>query len=395
MVSKTRPSAEKRATWAHGLAAAKTTTMPFLPMLRPISPLSDPVTAQGHAKTGAGKHGVGEPSHDSRRRPMMDERAATKIGRQLSVASNGNHYADLHRQEAERALNGTGGPATPVSAHKESFFSHLRKRARRLSGRNQLPASPNVDDLEASAGCGPWTSNRSSMALDASAGPMSPAYTSDAKDPDGSVATQNARYSVDASSLMSQRQVQAMPGAPVNKKRPQPARPIQQSPSSDSLHTVSATGAAGSSRTRRAAQMSSHPVHRYEAPDEQDELLDEVIHSAHRAVQRLDRNAQLEGESTVRRTTQPAGRSPLSQMGYDVPSHPNPYPTPSPSSKRNSVYFGQSAQVTPSAPIDVQKQTTTASASYLQPKWSTPPYEDNDWAAAAAASVHAAGAAYR
>ena len=391
IVKKTRPSAEKRATWAHGLAAAKTTTMPFLPMLRPISPLSDPVTAQGNAKAAAGKHTAGEPPIDNRRRTVLDDKAVKKIGRQLSVASNGNHYAELHRQEAERALNGNGEPATPVSAHKESFFSHLRKRARRLSGRNQLPASPNVEDVEASAGCGPWTSNRSSMALDPSAGPMSPSHPVEVRELDGA-GMQNARYSVDASSLIGQKQVQAMPGCQGNKKRPQPARPIQQSQSSDSLNTMSASGAPISSRSRRAAQMSSHPVHRYEAPDEEDELLDEVINSAHRAAQRLDRSAPLDGGATVRRPTQACNRSPLSHMGQEVPSHPNPYPTPSPSSKRNSVYFGQSAEVTPSAPIDVQKRTT---AQYLQPKWPTPPYEDNDWADAAAASLYAAGAAYR
>jgi hypothetical protein len=31
-------------------------------------------------------------------------------------------------------------------------------------------------------------------------------------------------------------------------------------------------------------QMSTHPVHRYETPEEEDELLDEVLHSASKEI---------------------------------------------------------------------------------------------------------------
>jgi len=47
--------------------------------------------------------------------------------------TRGNHYAEIHRQGAKRSLNGQSGLASPASGHRESFISHLRKRARRFS----------------------------------------------------------------------------------------------------------------------------------------------------------------------------------------------------------------------------------------------------------------------
>ncbi len=142
--------------------------MHILPTIRPISPLSDTVTAQASSRA---------PSYNdsyANGAARGDEKASKKVGRQLSVASSTNHYADVHRQQAERALNGNSGLASPPSSHRESFFSHLRKRARRLSGRHQTPTSPTYDDVEAQAGCGPWASNRSSMVIDSSS-PAPPA----------------------------------------------------------------------------------------------------------------------------------------------------------------------------------------------------------------------------
>ena len=128
--------------------------MPILPSIRPVSPLSNAVTAQANSSV-AHNHYHTSPQQE-------DLGKSKKIGRQLSVNSHGNHYSDIHRQEAERALNGIGNTAAS-NAQKESFFSHLRKRARRLSGRNQA-AAVNYD-VEANAGCSPWP-NRSSVALD-------------------------------------------------------------------------------------------------------------------------------------------------------------------------------------------------------------------------------------
>src|SRR5947199_6154344 len=106
-------------------------------------------------------------SHQEDARAEVDngsDEKSKKIGRQLSVNSHGNHYADLHRQEAERSLNGGGPLMSPPYGQKESFFSHLRKRARRLSGRHGF-TSPSGDDVEANAGAPQW-SNRSSMVVD-------------------------------------------------------------------------------------------------------------------------------------------------------------------------------------------------------------------------------------
>ena len=86
--AKPRPNATKRATWTNGVPS-NGAPIPILPSIRPVSPLSDAVTARASHRAAEG-----------------DDKAAKKIGRQLSVASHGNHYADIHRQEAERALNG-------------------------------------------------------------------------------------------------------------------------------------------------------------------------------------------------------------------------------------------------------------------------------------------------
>lgn len=91
--------------------------MPILPTIRPISPLSDAVTAQASNRTPGYSH----PYANTSQRSVATEKTSKKISRQLSVASSTNHYAELHRQQAERALNGTG-LASPPSAQKESFF---------------------------------------------------------------------------------------------------------------------------------------------------------------------------------------------------------------------------------------------------------------------------------
>ncbi|RAL59454.1 hypothetical protein DID88_006827 [Monilinia fructigena] len=162
-IAKTRQPAAKRSTWANG--ATNAAPMTILPTIKPISPISDTATAQASSRT---------PSYNDLYSGQNDK-GSKKIGRQLSVASSTNHYAEIHRQQAEMALNGNSGLVSPPSGHKESFFSHLRKRARRFSGRqSQTPMSPKSMDLEAQAGCGPWSSNRSSMVLDANQ-PASPA----------------------------------------------------------------------------------------------------------------------------------------------------------------------------------------------------------------------------
>lgn len=366
VTTKNRPGATKRATWTTG-ASANAAPIPILPSIRPISPLPDGATAHANA-----------------RRDETEEKGSKKIGRQLSVASHGNHYADIHRQEAERALNGNGGLASPTGSQKESFFSHLRKRARRLSGRHQTPLSPNADDIEASAGCAPWASNRQAMPMDGQPiGSQAPDPSADPNFAELDKALQNVRYSLDAA-------VHASNNAPKHPQR------VSSNPALKRHHSLhfAADGKAPpappgngpiSSRTRRSVRHAHNP--RYETPDEEDELLDEAIASAHKAARRLDNSSNRNSAAY-----QLNGRPPIQQVTSD-PGYSVPYLTPSPSKDRNGVSFGQH-DYTPSKPMDIPGQRQQQKVPN-DPMWPTPPYDESDWAAAAAASIFATQAAYQ
>ncbi|KAI9878446.1 MAG: hypothetical protein M1830_000881 [Pleopsidium flavum] len=393
VAAKARPLVNKRATWTNGTTPSVGAPMPILPSIRPISPLSDAVTAQATNRL-ANEHRVDGSTGIS----GMDDNTAKKIGRQLSVASHGNHYADIHRQEAERALNGNDGLVSPPNGQKESFFSHLRKRARRLSGRHNTPLSPSSDDIEANAGCGPWSSNRSSMALDV---PPVVAPTSNPNFTELDKALQNVRSSLESSSLpgsvqpsnMTKRVPLMLPSNPTLKRH----HSLPQGQQTGSFENLSAAVTTNygpiSSRTRRALQMSNHPVHRYETPDEEDELLDEVLNSAHKAAKRLDRNTRVENDSHRNALAhKDSNHQPLRQSASNVALNSNPYPTPSPSAKRDGVLFGQDLSDEPTKPLNIAK---ALSANEDAPRWPTPPYEENEWGASAAASIYAAGSTYR
>lgn len=330
---KQRAANPKRSTWTNG--ASTMAPMPILPSIRPISPLSDAVTARAHeAQANA------------------QPEKSKKIGRQLSVASSTNNYTDMHRQQAERALN--GGLASPPNGQKEGFFSHLRKRARRLSGRHQTPVSPAYDDVEAAAGCGPWNSNRSSMVVDQQGqapAPKSEVYESLDK------ALRDVQNSLDSRQPMT-----SNPSSNTTLKRHH-SLPGQQARSVDNLIGVARTGPI-SSRTRRA--QAAHGVQQYEAPDEEDELLDEVLSSTHRAMNRMNQN-----------------NKPLRQSASNL-GLSNPYPTPSPSASGNLLFSDANEALAP-RPLDLNKKPEG------QSKWPTPPYEESEWAASASASIWAAG----
>ncbi|KAI9656793.1 MAG: hypothetical protein M1821_003432 [Bathelium mastoideum] len=368
-----RPNAQKRSTWANGMHN-NGAPIPILPSIKPVSPLSDAVTAQADSRP-----------------PARDENPAKKIGRQLSNASHGNHYADLHRQEAERALNGQSGLASPPNGQKESFFSHLRKRARRFSGRNQAPMSPNADDIEANAGCAPWgTSNRSSMVIDPPPVPNAPSNDSDLSGLDLDKALQNVRYSLDAAANV--QNVTYASKTPSRVASNPMLKRHHSLPHGSEARNPEPVGGLGqgpiSSRTRRALQRSTQPVHRYETPDEEDELLDEALASAHKAAKRLDRQSN----PVTYATNTSASRPPINQASTD-PGYPGPYLTPSPSANKNGINFGIDHTITPTKPLDILK----ARPKNEQPtsQWPTPPYEENDWASAASASIFAAQTAWR
>lgn len=371
-----RPAASKRATWTNGTHIGA--PMPILPSIRPISPLSNAVTAQGTTRAPAEPEMPQQAAHVP---ANYDEKSSKKIGRQLSVNSHGNHYADIHRAEAERALNGNGGLMSPPNGQKESFFSHLRKRARRFSGRHGL-ASPHAEDVEANAGSAPW-SNRSSMAID-----FAPLGPSDNDFSDLDKALQNVRYSLDrgshgpdvppkagqlSSSMQTPRRVPSMTSLPLN-----------------SVGDINSAGTAPiSTRTRRALQMATNPMHRYETPEEEDELLDEALNSASRAARRLDRGSQDPYRTAL-------GRKDNNRQSMPQNSNlsvPNPYPTPSPSAKRDGVHFGQDLTATPSRPLNIHK--ARSENDHVNSQWPTPPYEENEWASSANASLYAIAPTYR
>ena len=380
--SKPRPNASKRATWTNGTTPSVGAPMPILPSIRPISPLSATVTAQANSNLD------GDPI-------SVTPKNSKKIGRQLSVASNGSHYSDPHRMETERALNGYGGLTSPTNGQKESFFSHLRKRARRLSGRHQAPLSPKYDDIEANVGCAPWPSNRSSMIVDQTINADTPSKV-------GLMnldkALQNVRYTVEAASSSAQTQ-NAQPyrqsptvtsASPLKRhhsitRAPLP-RPI------DELPPLDIGPGSISSRTRRGLQSSIHPAHRYETPDEEEELLDEALNGVQRAVRGLDHNIKVDADRNRSALASKDMNRQTVQQSANTATIPNPYPTPSPSAKRSGMIFNNSLLDKPSTPVNINKSRPKEDITSL---WPTPPYEENEWAASAAASIFAAGSIYQ
>ncbi|KAK0704936.1 kinase-like domain-containing protein [Lasiosphaeris hirsuta] len=337
-------AAAKRTTWTNG--PSNVAPMPILPTIRPISPLSDAVTAQARTPSYNDAY-----SRSAQRLAPADDKGSKKLGRQLSVTSSTNNYAELHRQQAERALNGNSGLASPPSGQKESFFSHLRKRARRFSGRHQTPLSPTYDDIEAQAGCGPWGSQRSSMVLDNQ--PPAPI-------------SKDTYESLDKTS---QHDLAPAPpshqsSSPSSNLKRHHSLPQHQPRSVDNLMHAARTSGPVSSRTRRA--QATQGVHQYDAPDEEDELLDEVLTSTHRAMKRLDKDPR-------------ALRQSASNLGLS-----NPYPTPSPSASGHMVLYGDGQEAVTPKPLNLNKKTS-------EYKWPTPPYDEGDWAASASASIWAAG----
>lgn len=342
-----RPPANKRTTWTNGIS--NVAPMPILPTIRPISPLSDAVTAQ------ASNQRYNDAYHNAHRQQApTEEKPSKKIGRQLSVQSGTNHYADLHRQQAERALNGSGGLVSPPSAHKEGFFSHLRKRARRFSGRHQTPVSPIEPDMEAQPGCFGGGSNRSSLVIDPAPVPKDTYEPLDR-------ALRDAQQNSDSLHVPAPPAHQVSSGS----LKRHHSIPHHQPPRSvDNLGGANRTAGPISSRTRRA--QAAHAVHQYDAPAEEDELLDEVLTSTQKAMRRMDKHGQSNG-------------LPANNAGFR-----NPYPTPSPSANGNACLFGSDGQeaIAPK-PLDLNRKASAY-------KWPTPPYEESEWAASAAASIWAA-----
>ncbi|KAL8910932.1 MAG: hypothetical protein Q9171_003837 [Xanthocarpia ochracea] len=377
---KTRPFASKRATWTNTTTPSIGAPMPILPSIRPISPFSDAVTAQANVR----------PTEHAQPRPIgaAEQSASKKIGRQLSVASNGNHYADYHRQEAEKALNGHRDVTSPGGTQKEGFFSHLRKRARRLSGRPQGPFSPTMNDIEANAGCGPWQSNRGSVNMDSGAmtdlvvrSEMNPCELDKALQSPSNLVHPSPTSSVPPSHKSSQGYSVSGTGS-VPERRPSVTK-ARGSEASSSIGPVIPI----SNRTRRALQHSTNPSQMYETPDEEDELLHEALHGASKAAKGLDRWNQATGSQRTTLTQKDVNRQSIPNPA-EYSAALNPYPTPSPSAKRNGLLYKENLLMEPAIPLNINRSQPKEE---IVSKWPTPPYDENEWAKGAAASIYAAG----
>ncbi|KAL8800481.1 MAG: hypothetical protein Q9182_005153 [Xanthomendoza sp. 2 TL-2023] len=383
-LSKSRSFASKRASWTNAATPATGAPMPILPSIRPISPFSDAVTAQANTRPTE----TVEPCPTA----PAEQSASKKIGRQLSVASNGNHYADYHRQEAERALNGHRDVASPGGTQREGFFSHLRKRARRLSGRPQGPTSPTMNDVEANAGCAPWQSNRGSVNMDSGASvdlilrkEMNPRELDKALQ-----SPTNATYPSPTSSVPPSHKSSQAYGVPGISYAPERHSSITRARGSDGF-TSGGAGITTSNRTRRALQQATNPSQIYETPDEEDELLHEALHSASKAAKRMDRWNQSKENQPPAMSQKDVNEQSISNANEQSAAL-NPYPTPSPSAKQNGVLYKENLLTEPATPLNINR---TRPKEELVSKWPTPPYEENEWAAAAAASIFAAGTIYR
>lgn len=380
---KSRPFASKRATWTNSTTPTKGAPMPILPSIRPISPFSDAVTAQANTR----------PTDNVEVYPTVatEQKVSKKIGRQLSVASHGNHYADYSRQGAEKALNGARDVMSPGGTQKEGFFSHLRKRARRLSGRPQAPVSPIPYDIEANAGCGPWPANRGSVNMDLGA-IIDPLLRNEMSPEDLEKAVQSPLHAVGSSPSPSvPPSHKSSQGYNMSGSHPVPGR----HPSLNKARVPEGApvlGAASpiSNRTRRALQHSTNPGQIYETPDEEDELLHEALHSASKAAKGMERWSRADEGRRAAMAYKDVNQQPMPQSAERSISV-NPYPTPSPSAKGSVTLDSQNLLATPAQPLNINR---TRPKEDVAPRWPTPPYEENDWAAAAAASIFAAGSMY-
>jgi meiosis induction protein kinase IME2/SME1 len=357
----TKPRAEKRSTWhapkllPNNGVTNNAAPMMILPSIKPVSPLSDAVSVEA-ARLGRGDTGT---SSDKERR-KMEEKAVKKIGRQLSVASThsqNNGYSN-GMQNAVDKLNGNvtgGGHVTSPTTQKESFFSHLRKRARRLSGRPAGLSSSDDEDLEGGVGCGiAWGgskdagSNRSSMLVDTPADPIGIDKTIKEND-----------TALDESHALGRSNSQTN----LRRNLSFPPTPNASRAGETSINCVAQSPVFP--RTRRSVRDTKQ---RYETPDENDELADEVLAAASNDYR--ERRVSQKYESPARKDSNKDLRH-----GYG----PTGYPTPSPQANQRQYIKG----------LDISgKMRRDDDLSH--PKWPTPPSEgDGGWGQQVYAAVTA------
>lgn len=248
---------EKRSTWHAPKPAqvgANGAPIMILPSIKPVSPLSDTVSVQ--AAKGAG----------------APETMVKKLGRQLSVASTKSqdpHYNAAMQQTVDK-LNGNvpGAMVSPTYA-KEGFMSHWRKRVRRLSGRaGGLPPSPNDDDLEAGVGCVPWGGAPKEPASARNSISMINDTPGNSSGFDKAISEVNGALGDDVSPSAS--------APPIRRNISFPPTP-NASRAGEAAISSNPNPAPNFPKTRRSCRNNRQ---RYETPDENDELCDEVLAAA-------------------------------------------------------------------------------------------------------------------
>ena len=381
--SRFRPFGNKRATWTNGTTKSNAAPMPILPSIRPISPFRATVNAEAHNNAPVAVKPL--PSNA----PSTESKPNKKIGRQLSIQSQNNHYSD--RQDAEQALNGQKNPQSPGSEQR-GFFAHLRKRARRFSGKPNGNLLVGPEESEANSNRSPWQSNRNSMAVDSN---LDTILKKDFNDVDK--ALQAAAYGAAPLSPSPETvpSYQAIPSASTVDLTPHRHPSLSKSASTSALdipNPLNATGGPISSRTRRALQKSTHPNSMYDTPDEEDELLHEALYSAQNATKNMERRSRIEDEYYSKSLAKIDENVQTGQSGANASISLNPYPTPSPSAKRNGMLFDQTMM---HEPVSSLKLAEARGKEPMSHRWPTPPYEENEWAASAAASIFAAGSIYQ
>lgn len=251
--------------------------------------------------------------------------------------------------------------------------------------------SPTAGDIEANAGCAPWQSNRGSMNVDPRV-MMDPTVRIGMNPGELEKALQSPSHLGDLSPSSSippsHKSNQGYIGSGLQTVP-------QRHPSVSKARVVEGSTASGvtpvSTRTRRALQQSTNPSQMYETPNEQDELLHEALQSASRAAKSMDHWTHAGESQRVAMAHKDVNQQSIRYPPVEQ-SSANPYPTPSPSAKGSGVPYNENLLAEPASPLSINRSQPKEDTA---PKWPTPPYEENEWAAAAAASIFAAGSIYQ
>jgi len=286
-----------------------------------------------------------------------------KLTRQLSMASCASQHADA-RQEADSALYGTS-PAAALP--KEGFFSHLRKKARRISGRYVSAG----DDVEANAGSGRWPNNKYAT-IGAGQDALDPSTNPDFADLDKKLQTVKQN-------------LEAVFKAPSNTV---PRRPLQQSKSNPMLNTTRPKpfkwGTQRDLSPDNNGYTLQNPLNPRNSPIEADSI-GIAITTAHAAAMDLDKRNEATNAMSVnpRNYDTPLLDSALKNMTVTAP-----YPTPlhtGASGGGATVGFGAYGKG-----VDIADNSIQAKRNAAMDPFPTPP-DDHEWAQAAAAGIFAVG----